>query len=53
MGGIEMPQLIFKGIIVDKVKKMSAPLVQELADPQFWCLSPLESCQIQTTYLVR
>jgi len=32
MGGIEMPQLIFKGITVDKVKKISALLVQELAD---------------------
>jgi Domain of unknown function (DUF1904) len=27
-----MPQLIFKGISVDQVKKISTPLVQELAN---------------------
>ncbi|WP_442600043.1 DUF1904 family protein [Neobacillus sp. D3-1R] len=27
-----MPQLIFKGITVDQVKKISTPLVQELAE---------------------
>jgi hypothetical protein len=31
-GGNEVPQLIFKGISVEQVKKISSPLVKELAN---------------------